>query len=794
VRAEATFRKSAGAKEQKEELVLVAAAPIEPGEVTIHLAYSAPLSEKLRGIYRVKEGDDHFVFTQFEPSDARRLLPCFDDPIYKVPFDVSVTAPKGNEVFANTKEVKRTDTADGTGVRFDFATSEPMPAYLLALAIGKLEVRDGPTSPVPIRLITVPGKTRFGDLALRAADEQLQLLTKFFDRGYPYDKLDLVAVPNFAAGAMENAGLITFREELLLVDEKTGSAKAKRDLAMVMAHELAHQWFGNLVTMKWWDDLWLNEGFASYLEVLVVDEWKPDMAADLELLGLTGWVMGFDALRTARAVRQPVTNTYEAEEAFDGITYIKGAAILAMLRSWLGPADFEAGVREYIKRHAWSNASADDVFTALSDVSKKNVGAVASTFVNKAGVPLVTAKLVCEQGKPPRVDLEQRRYHPIKQTTADDVLWHIPVCFSYGGATRRGKSAAPKVCTLLSERSSSVPLESKTCPTWLNPNHELEGYYRYALPRAQLTALAKRLPMLSVRERVGFWSNAWALVQAGELEVPTLLEQLRANRRETNREVIEVRIAILRNIADALIEPRSRAGFVAFALKQLLPTAKRIGWDNRASDNAEQRLLRRSVLGALATLGSDPWLEREALERANKYLANPASVAADTATVALRVAARTGKLSVERLQSLAAAAKTPAQRIAAVNALASVPADKLETVLAMMKDGSIRTQDFVYVLRAAVEWADSRAVLLDWLEANIATLADEVPLFGVGRMASTVRRSCNVERWASYKRAFEPVVMRLGAERRLNEALEMVELCVDLRGRQAKATAAYFGK
>ena len=380
--AETSYRKAAGARDETEELVVVTSSELPVGDVSVELEYSAPLEEKLRGIYRVKSDDQWYVFTQFEPSDARRMFPSFDDPAYKVPFEVDITVPKGSIALSNTPEKAKQEQQNGS-VTFRFERSQPMPTYLVALAIGPFEVLEGPKSPVPLRVITTPGKSAKGAFAMAAAADHLALMSDYFDRAYPYKKLDLVAVPNFGPGAMENAGLVTFREELLLADANA-SAKAKRSIATVVAHELAHQWFGNLVTMEWWDDLWLNEGFASYMEVLVVDRWRPKMRADLELLSYSGRVMNFDALQSARVVRQPVSNTYQAAEAFDGITYVKGASVIKMLHRWLGDEPFRDGVRKYMADHAWKNASASDLFQALAATSKQDVAGVASKLSRSA--------------------------------------------------------------------------------------------------------------------------------------------------------------------------------------------------------------------------------------------------------------------------------------------------------------------------------------------------------------------------------------------------------------------------
>src|SRR5262249_44021526 len=248
-----------------------------------------------------------------------------------------------------------------------------------------------PTEPVKIRLITTKGKGKLGDLAIEAAAAHTKLLVDYFARPYPYSKLDLVAVPEFGFGAMENAGLISFREDLILLDAKSAGAEARRAMATNVAHEISHHWFGNLVTMPWWDDLWLNEGFATWMEGKIVDAWKPGMDIRLEQLKARNAAMGVDALESARAVRQPVSSTGEAEEAFDGITYDKGAAVLGMIEAWLGPDVFREGVRSYVKSHSFATATAADLFDALGKASKKEVGPIASTFLDQPGVPLVRA-------------------------------------------------------------------------------------------------------------------------------------------------------------------------------------------------------------------------------------------------------------------------------------------------------------------------------------------------------------------------------------------------------------------
>ena len=793
--AEVTFRKAAGARAEREELVLVTSSEMPAGDIRVELEYSAPLEEKLHGVYRVKAAEQWYAFTQFEPSDARRMFPGFDDPSYKVPFEVDVLVPKGNVVLSNAPEKEHRD--EGGRVHYFFERSQPMPSYLLALAIGPFEFLQGPAgAAVPLRVATVPGKAKNGKLALKAAAEHMAIMAEYYDRPYPYKKLDLVAVPNFGPGAMENAGLITFREELLLADEATASARAKRSIAVVVAHELAHQWFGNLVTMAWWDDLWLNEGFASYMEVLVVDRWRPKMRAGLELLSDTGRVMNFDALSSARAVRQPVRNTHQAAEAFDGITYVKGASVIKMLHHWLGPDAFRAGVRNYIRKHAWGNARAADLFAALAETSKQDVAAVAATFLDQPGVPLVSAEVVCKAGASPQVTLSQRRYRArvaSAGSSEDDPLWTVPVCVEYASSAR-ANAKRQRSCTVLETRRSTLALAGKTCPAWLLPNAHYDGYYRYSMPIKQLAALGKATAGAGAVNKLGYLTNMWALVRAGDVPAATMFDTLTSMSGERERAVIEEQIIVLTSLSNAVVEAPARAKFERFVSRMLLPTARRLGWDSRPSDSEDMRLLRRSVLAALAVLTQDRWMSHEAMVRARKFVKAPASASADTLAIALRMAAHNNDevVNYDTLLSLLRRVSSPGLRIAVVQALASLgDAAQLRRALSLVITGEIRKQDLVYVLRAASEWPDSRRVLIDWLERNLNTLSEQFPGFGTARMLGVLRRLCDAGARRKAAAAFSPMVAKMGSDRRLREALENADLCIDLRARQAKEVTKY---
>jgi alanyl aminopeptidase len=792
-----SFRAAAGAKDAPDELVLTLSRPLLPGRAELRIAYSAPVSDKLSGLYRVREGSARYLFTQLEPTEARRVLPCFDEPSFKVSFDLKVTTPPGNLVVANAEEVERRPSEDGKSLTFRFAPTAPLPTYLLALAVGPLELREGPSSPVKIRLVTTKGKAAQGALVLEAAAAHAALLSAYFDRPYPYSKLDLVAVPEFGFGAMENAGLISFREELILLDAKSSPTAARRLLAAHVAHEISHHWFGNLVTMPWWDDLWLNEGFATMMESRIVDAWRPGMDLGLDALRGKMLVMSRDALDASRAVRTKVATNSEAEEAFGEITYDKGAAIFTMLEAWMGKEVFKTGIRAYLAAHEHKNAAASELFEALSAVSGKDIASVASTFLDQPGLPLVRAELVCEPGKPVTVKLSQRRYRPKRAGSPDDAgaeaRWKIPYCLTY-----EGNEKGPPPCGLLDGPTGELTLPVDRCPRYLHPNAEESGYYRFTLPPAETKALFAAARALDPRSRLGLIDNGWALVQSGDLGADVFLDFLSTFRGERHRVVVEQLIAALESVSRALVDEGTRPAFRRYVSSLLLPLAKQLGWEPRKTDTDEQRLLRKSVLGALSTLAEDPWLGAEAEKRAALYLRDPRRVDPDIASIALQAGTRrAGEARFEELLAASRKATSAADRVVAVSALGSF-ADPLllRRALDLILGDQIKLADSFYVFNSAMSWPSSRPLVLAWVREHFGELKTRMPDFLVARLSGVVESICDKGDRDEAARFFtEGLRSTEGAERALSQALEMADVCIDLRAREgAKVKKRLLGK
>jgi aminopeptidase N len=784
-----------------EELVLSFASELPAGKTTLVLDYEAPFGDSLAGLYRIREGQAWYAFTQFEATDARRAFPCFDEPGYKVSFDLSLTVPKGMIAVANMPETTRKDLADKT--TFEFATTPPLPTYLVAFAVGDFDVREGllpasvdPASTAPIRLIATKGRGALGELALEATAALTRELASYFDIAYPYPKLDIVAVPNLAAGAMENAGLITFRDTLLLLDREHASASAKRQQILVIAHELAHQWFGDLVTMAWWNDVWLNEGFATWAEAKIADRYKPSTLARLELIAGRSSVMDTDSLRSARAVRQPVTTTSEAAEAFDSLTYDKGAAVLTMVEHAIGEGVFKKGVRAYLTNNAWKNATAEDLLDALNFASGKDVAKLAESFLDRAGVPEIAVSTACNKERE-TVTVQQAPWRRLGQgeegarsegqrltDLAITTPWWVPIGLI--GAT--GERAAK----LLAGPKDEIQLGR--CVPWVFPNAGFAGYYRFSLDGRSWAEMAKSFDRLDPADRIGFLSNVWAQTRAGELDPAFVLRALPAVDAEKNRYVIGQEIDVLRSIDEALVDDDTRAAFRHYAAARLLPHAKMLGASgNKSDDNAA--LLERTLLPALGDLAEDETTLREAERVSQAWLKDPSSMDADLAATDLGLASRrAGPDRVDALRAVIHEAKTPEIQDAALRALATFgdPAT-LEMALDVLLSDEVKSQDVFKVIRETMKTRATRKVGFEWIAKHWDALKKKLPDFLAGRFFALPASVCSAEERSAVTAFFQPRVKEVtGADRPLAEALESASLCEALHEKYSGSVHQFF--
>jgi alanyl aminopeptidase len=788
VHATTTTRRSHGGV-APEELVLAFDRPLAAGEAALHIQYTAPFANDLAGLYRVQEGGLWYAYTQFEATDARRAFPCFDEPRYKTPFRVHIHTPPGSMALSNAP-AESEPPANSPDPTTTFAATPPLPTYLVAFAVGPFDVLAGRSTRPPVRVVTTKGRTALAGLALDTAEALIQQLADYFDMAYPYAKLDLVAVPDFGAGAMENPGLVTFRDSILLVDRARATTSAKRTQAIVIAHEFAHQWVGDLVTMRWWDDLWLNEGFATWASAKMVDRWKPSFQATLEEIAGTQGVMDVDALEAARAIRGPVRSTADAKEAFDGITYDKGAAVLRMIESWIGPDTFQRGVQHYLQVNAWKTASADDLFKAVDYVSAQRVEPLAAAFLDQAGVPEVITTWSCAGTAAGKLELRSSEWRPLGEPQRDTPRsWTLPICVESDIEKSKG-------CFTLTGDPIARSLGA-ACPKWVYPNAGLAGYYRFHLDRSRLVALAAAARSLGAAERLGLVSNAWADVRQGALEPRALLTVLPTFDADPSRFVLDQVAGALGGVDVALVGESARPAFRRYVTARFAPRKRVLGWEERRPIADDDRVLeRRTVLWSLGELANDPATLEEAEKYAVAWLRNPASVPSDIATVAVPLASkRAGPARLAELREAARAAKIPQDRTIALRAMGMFDDPlTLRSALDVALSDEVKLSEVRTVVGEAAHRPETYEVVYDWEKENWSRLRTRLPgSFGASMLVDVVGSICSVAGRDDAQAFFVPATEGLeGAKRPLEEALERASLCIALRRGSADDVTRYF--
>ena len=650
----ATLRATVKPEKEKQMVVLAVEKSLSPGPATIHITYTGILNNQMRGLYLGK--DDHgrkYAATQFESTDARRAFPSFDEPAYKATFDIIAIADKGMVAISNYKQISDTP-GPGDKHTIKFATTAKMSSYLAALVIGNFEYVEGSVDGIPIRVYSTPGKKEMGKFALDAAEQIVAYFDKYFSIKYPYGKLDLVGLPDFSAGAMENVGCVTFREALLLIDDQHGSINRKKAIASVTSHEIAHMWFGDLVTMKWWDDVWLNEGFATWMSSKPLETWKPQWNFDLDDVSQATSTLNLDSLASTRPIHQAADTPEQIQELFDGIAYGKAASVLRMLEAYLGEETFRAGVNAYLNQHQYANATADDFWTMQAQVSKKPVDQIMPTFVNQAGEPMITLKAQCS-GNTTSISLSQKRYYydRSKFEAANDQLWEIPLCLK----SSAGKSA--EKCELFAKKEATLTMPG--CSTWVMGNAGATGYYRIGYDADTVRALAQDAESkLSPAERIILEGDIWASVRVGREPVGDYLALAQGLQADRNRAVLEGVLLRLNYIGRYLVNDNDRDNYRAWLRQYLSPILREVGWEPKPGESDEQKTLRARVINALGYDARDPDALANARKIADKVLKDPASVNRELAQGALALAALNGdEAFYDQVMAAMKAAKSP---------------------------------------------------------------------------------------------------------------------------------------
>jgi alanyl aminopeptidase len=760
-----------------------APAPIQPGAYTLAIEFTQKFNTQAVGLYRLESGGEAYAFTQFESDDARRAFPCWDEPAFKIPFQVTVHVPEAHLAVSNSSP-ERVSRANGWKTVV-FRKTRPLPSYLVAIATGPFESVEIKGMSVPGRVIAPKGETALTGVAAEMAPRLLPALERYFGRPYPYEKLDLIAVPEFWPGAMENPGAITFRDDALLLDSRLASVSIRRQLARFMAHEFAHQWFGDLVTMKWWDDLWLNESFAEWMGDKIADQVYPDLQVGLGTLGGREAAFGTDAKLATRAIRQPVTTETNLLQTADELAYFKGQSVLGMFERWVGPDAFRRGVMAYLKKHEWGNAEAADLWNELSAASGKDVAGPLATFLDQGGVPIVTADLLPDG----RVTLSQRRFLNAGVAAPQELHWKIPVALKYSdGKTTRAKTV------LLEERSMTVTLDAARPPAWIHPNADEAGYYRWDVGPKMLQTLAENAPLgLDTRERIGFIDNAGGLIQAGILHGDAFLRILNRFSGDPDPEVVNAVIGHLDGVRFAVVTPDLVPAFFRYVRATLAPALKRYGLSRKPGEAEAVSLARPALLRQLADYGGDEVVLAYADSLAARYLAEPASVDPSLVGTALDLSALRGdQARFDAYRKRFETATNPADRSRFLEALGWFRDPKIvDQALDYILTGPLKPQDLFSIPTSVGRSIQYEGRPWTWLKEHYEAFSSRLPeayRIYLPYFAS----GCSAQRLEEARAFFaDPSHQAPGQEREFAKMAEGATDCVSLREREGAAVAAY---
>ncbi|MGI9405704.1 MAG: M1 family metallopeptidase, partial [Hyphomicrobiaceae bacterium] len=523
---------------------------IGPGTATLVIRYSAPFDRSLVGLYKVESKGQSYAYTQMQPLYARRAFPGFDEPRFKTPFEVSITTHNSDVAASNGPEKRVTDLGDGRH-RYDFAATQPIPTYLVALAVGDFDVVEWQavppnavrSRPIALRGIAPKGKGKQFTYALKHTAALLQILEEYFDSPYPYAKLDLLAAEAFNSGGMENVGLIIYRQDRVLMGEKPSTWQL-RGYAKIHAHELAHMWFGDLVTPAWWDDLWLNEAFATWMAERVVHTWRPDEFDDRGPVRTANWARWTDRLVSARQIRQPITSAGDISNAFDSITYGKGGAVLSMIEQYMGAEKFREGIRQFMKDHRHGVATAEDFFAAIAKPANNPAVIQAfRSFVDQPGTPRVALDWSCDASGATSVSLKQSRAFPLGSAGDPARIWSIPLCLAYDEGNRRKRH-----CLLLDKPAQTTRIETSRCPASILPNARGAAYVNFALPGRGWDALIAQFDKLPPGEAHVLISSVRAAYEAGLISTERMIAAATVAARSPHWDVSKAPIQMLRDL------------------------------------------------------------------------------------------------------------------------------------------------------------------------------------------------------------------------------------------------------
>jgi alanyl aminopeptidase len=793
-------RASAEIAAQKDQrIALRFPSPLPAGPVRIFLEFKGTqLTQEDSGIFRQQSGGDWYAFTQFEQTDARRAFPCVDEPSAKIPWELTLRVPVDLTAVANTPVASETPAGEKwKDVRF--RQTRPLPSYLVAFGVGPFEIKEARAAGkkrVPVRIVAPRGRAYQGAWAARVSPEILEGLEDYFGMAYPYDKLDVLAIPfTVQFGAMENVGLVTFKEDLVLTPPQLDGVKRRRTYAEVAAHEFAHQWFGDLVTAAWWDDIWLNEAFATWMETKMIERWAPAWGMPAHRAEQRNRAAVDDGLVNARIVRQPIRSYNDVRNAFDSITYEKGAAVLRMFEQWVGPEPFRRGIQRYLQTHADGNATVSDFLHAISESAGRDVAPAFDTFLDRPGVPRVQATVRCNaQGAV--LELAQDRWLPAGSTGDRSGLWQIPICARW---STRGKVQTR--CTLLDAPTGELKLEERSCPDWVLPNSDAAGYYRTQLDPAARRRLVQS-GKLNDAEWVGLLGDTDALVRGGALPRSEGLQL--AARKAGARDHLVLEAAIkLATVPEDFLSGRLGPAYAAWVRKVFGSHARALGFRSRPAEDDEVQLARPPLVSFVARRGEDPQLIAQARSLAEDWLSRPRAVDPDLVSAVLMTAGRFGggdfhQALVQRLDRTA----DRQTRDWLLDGIASARLPDLQDEnVALATSSKLNPREIKDLL--TTDWRRRPDVPLDSPVARERILAGIdhswdrlvalMPRGALFKFFDVTGHGCSPGERADGERVFGPrAPAALGGPRAFAIALERLDLCIDERAREVPELERFF--
>jgi cytosol alanyl aminopeptidase len=758
--------------------------PVPPSKAQLSIVYTGKVDTKnSEGLFRQQDNGNWYLFSQFEPTDARAAFPCFDEPAFKTPWQLTLRVPAEDTAVSNTGVVS--DTVEGKNRTVVFRQTLPLPSYLVALGVGPFEFVDAGKAgknQVPVRIVVPRGHTREAKFAAQVTAEIITRHEAYFGVPYPYDKADQLAIPNTVGwGAMENPGLVTYAHSILLADPDHDTISRQRGYVIDAAHELAHQWFGDLVTTAWWDDIWLNEAFATWMEQKYAAEYYPQWNSRVGDVATKLGAADEDSLITARQIRQPILTKDDINNAFDDITYEKGASVIGMFENWMGAENFRKGVHAYLETYAFKATNAGEFLDSISSATKKDVTKAFTTFLNQAGIPMLSVSLKCGQGAP-SLHIEQQRYLPVGSKGSADQVWQVPVCVRYPS----GDSTKTE-CHLTIEKTSDWALTTQGCPAWIQADDRAVGYYRVDYQGDLLAKLtqgnvADRLPPA---ERLDLIGNVQALANGGKLPETAALHLVEKLHDDPVRQVVERTLNLSVGLRFDLVPSPLIPNYQRFLQKMFLPQALALGWTPKPGESDDARLLRASLLETLATDGGDRDLAKQAQDLTEKWLDNHTALDPSITDAVLSTAAFYGDEALFHhflVEFKKASDKHLKDEL--VRAMSSFRDPKaIASGMNALLNGEIPFIEGTFLLFGGEEEEATRTMPLEFLKAHFDEVVAKMPSgggFDFGAVLPQVGDSfCDAKSKAELKEFFEPRVGKfVGAPRTLDQVLEEIDLCI----------------